>query len=111
MSLFNLFNKKPTQTIDESQIQLIQGMGSIVTMSISDITSKTLRQVLEDHKGAMGLTENMANYTINCKNRIICSADSPSNLDSTFGSLLEQGLIQGGDTLVASVRSDSKANA
>jgi hypothetical protein len=111
MSLFNLFNKKPSRTIDDSQIQLIQGMGSTVVMSLSDITHKTLRQVLEEHSTAMGLAEDMTNYTISCKNRIICSKDYPSHFDSTMKYLLDQNLIQGGDTLVASVRSDSKARA
>jgi len=108
MSFFNLFNRKSV-TVDASQIQLIQGLGSMLTLSLSEIINKTLREVLEDSREELGMSERLTHYTLTCKNTILCSQEDPARLNSTVKSLLDEGLIEGGATIVASIRSDSKA--
>lgn len=108
MSFFNLFNRKST-TVTESQIQLIQGLGSSLVLSLEQDGSKTLREILEDSRETLGLSEPLSSYTLTCKSTVLCSQNDHTRLDCTLNSLVNEGLVPGGSTIVASVRSDSKA--
>lgn len=103
MSLFDLFGKKNETSISEEVVQIVQGIGSAVTPNLKTEGQYTLCQIIEAYKEDLGIAgADVSSYTFTSRGKVLSPTES-------LNSLIQQGLLKGGDTIVASTRSDSKA--
>lgn len=106
MSLFDLFGKKNQnqEACSPEVIRFIQGIGSQVEVNLKAEGDMTLAQLIEKYKEDLGIgNQDLYQYTFSSNGTVLAPSE-------TLNSLISKGLLNGGATVVASTRSDSKAS-